>query len=43
MAKATGSVDHGRITFHFSSRRELEGLLDHFGLSGVIAADGDGV
>ncbi|WP_428563388.1 MAG: ParB/RepB/Spo0J family partition protein [Solidesulfovibrio sp. DCME] len=43
MAKAAGSVDHGRITFHFSSRRELEGLLDHFGLSGLVVADGDGV
>ncbi|WP_300160952.1 ParB/RepB/Spo0J family partition protein [Solidesulfovibrio sp.] len=38
MAKAAGTPDHGKITFHFSSRRELEGLLDHFGLAGLIAA-----
>ncbi len=38
MAKAAGTPDHGKITFHFSSRRELEGLLDHFGLAGLVAA-----
>lgn len=33
MVKTSGSADHGKITFHYSSRRELEGLLSHFGLA----------
>ena len=33
LVKTTGSADHGRLTFHFSSRRELEGLLERFELS----------
>lgn len=33
MVKTAGTADHGRITFHFSSRRELEGLLERFGLA----------
>ncbi|EHJ48444.1 parB-like partition protein [Solidesulfovibrio carbinoliphilus subsp. oakridgensis] len=44
MVKTTGSADHGRITFHYSSRRELEGLLEHFGLTALLdrGAAGDG-
>uniref|UniRef100_I2PX85 ParB-like partition protein n=1 Tax=Desulfovibrio sp. U5L TaxID=596152 RepID=I2PX85_9BACT len=40
LVKTTGSADHGRITFHYSSRRELEGLLEHFGLTALLAGDG---
>jgi len=32
LVKTAGSVDHGRITFHFSSHRELESLLAAFGV-----------
>jgi ParB family chromosome partitioning protein len=42
LAKAAGTPDHGKITFHFSSRRELEGLLDHFGLTGLLVPDTPG-
>jgi ParB family chromosome partitioning protein len=42
MTKTSGTTDHGRITFHFSSRRELEGLLEHFGLAALVAADAEG-
>lgn len=38
LVKTSGTVDHGKITFHFSSHRELQGLLASFGLS---VADGD--
>jgi len=40
MVKAAGSVDHGKITFHYSSRRELAGLLEHFGLAETLTAEG---
>jgi len=33
VVKTTGTADHGKITFHFSSRQELEGLLERFGLA----------
>lgn len=39
LAKTAGTPDHGRITFHFSSRRELEGLLEHFGLADALTVD----
>lgn len=32
LVKTSGSVDHGKITFHFSSHRELESLLATFGV-----------
>ncbi|MHC1791070.1 ParB/RepB/Spo0J family partition protein [Solidesulfovibrio sp.] len=32
LVKTTGTAEHGRLTFHFSSRRELEGLLERFDL-----------
>lgn len=41
MTKTSGTTDHGRIIFHFSSRRELEGLLEHFGLAALVAADAE--
>lgn len=41
MVKTSGTPDHGRITFAFSSRRELQGLLEHFGLERSLAS-GDG-
>jgi len=40
MVKTSGTADHGKITFHFSSRRELESLLERFDLM-VEAAAGD--
>ena len=40
MVKTSGTADHGKITFHFSSRRELESLLDRFGLM-IEAVAGD--
>ena len=40
LVKAAGTVDHGKITFHYSSRRELEGLLEHFGLAGALDVEG---
>lgn len=33
LVKTGGSLDHGKITFHFSSHRELDALLAHFGLA----------
>lgn len=41
MARTSGTADHGRITFQYSSRRELEGLLAHFGLEASTASDAD--
>jgi ParB family chromosome partitioning protein len=41
LVKTSGTLDHGKITFQFSSRRELEVLLDRFGLS-VGEDDGEG-
>ncbi len=40
MVKTSGTADHGKITFHFSSNRELQGLLEHFGLA-VPLGDAD--
>lgn len=34
VVKTSGSADHGKITFHFSSHRELESLLAAFGVDG---------
>ena len=39
MVKTVGSADHGRLTFHFSSRRELEGLLERFDLQPAALGD----
>lgn len=39
LVKTTGTVDHGKVTFQFSSRRELAALLDRFGLA--LASDAD--
>jgi ParB family chromosome partitioning protein len=39
MVKTTGTADHGRLTFHFSSRRELEGLLERFNLQPAALGD----
>lgn len=33
LVKTSGTVDHGRVTFQFSSRRELEVLLERLGVS----------
>lgn len=40
MVKTAGTVDHGKITFHYSSRQELSGLLEHFGLAATFGAEG---
>jgi ParB family chromosome partitioning protein len=37
--KTTGTAEHGRLTFHFSSRRELEGLLERFDLQPAALGD----
>jgi ParB family transcriptional regulator, chromosome partitioning protein len=42
MVKTTGTADHGKLTFAFSSRRELQGLLEHFGLEGEVLGAGEG-
>lgn len=39
LVKTMGSADHGRLTFHFSSRRELEGLLERFDLQPAALGD----
>jgi len=39
MVKTMGTADHGRLTFHFSSRRELEGLLERFNLQPAALGD----
>jgi ParB family transcriptional regulator, chromosome partitioning protein len=39
LVKTTGTVDHGKVTFQFSSRRELSALLDRLGLSLVEEQD----
>jgi ParB family chromosome partitioning protein len=41
MVKTSGTADHGKITFVFSSKRELQGLLEHFGLEAAIGAPGE--
>lgn len=33
LVKTAGTIDHGKVTFQFSSRRELAALLDRFGLA----------
>lgn len=38
LVKTGGTREHGKITFHFSSHRELDALLAHFGLA---VADGE--
>ncbi|MHC1712916.1 MAG: ParB/RepB/Spo0J family partition protein [Solidesulfovibrio sp.] len=43
MVKTSGTADHGKLTFAFSSRRELQGLLEHFGLEAALSGAGDGV
>lgn len=42
LVKTAGSADHGKITFHYSSRRELEGLLERFGLASHSDGRGNG-
>lgn len=39
LVKTTGTAEHGRLTFHFSSRRELEGLLERFDLQPAALGD----
>lgn len=43
MVKTSGTADHGKITFVYSSKRELQGLLEHFGLEVVLGETGGGV
>ena len=39
LVKTAGTAEHGRLTFHFSSRRELEGLLERFNLQPAALGD----
>jgi len=39
LVKTVGTADHGKLTFHFSSRRELEGLLERFNLQPAALGD----
>lgn len=39
LVKTMGTAEHGRLTFHFSSRRELEGLLERFNLQPAALGD----
>ncbi|MYL82720.1 ParB/RepB/Spo0J family partition protein [Desulfovibrio aerotolerans] len=39
LVKTGGTADHGKLTFHFSSRRELEGLLERFNLQPAALGD----
>jgi ParB family chromosome partitioning protein len=40
LVKTSGTMDHGKISFEFSSRRELASLLDRLGLAGDDATGG---
>lgn len=42
MVKTSGTADHGKITFVYSSKRELQGLLEHFGLEASFGNAGEG-
>ena len=42
LVKSGGSLDHGKLTFHYSSQRELAALLAQFGLDLSEAGDGAG-
>lgn len=41
LVKTAGTIDHGKVTFQFSSRRELAALLDRFGLALDLEAGGE--